>query len=713
MTTTPEAVHIASSKSCYQNSPKYTHDETATIHLQESANAHLHARVHLESTSTLSSSRDTPLLHDDTLEISATPFSQDILHLMGKYKLHRLIIKVGDRSSSTTTATTFHNDDDNESIQRSMGPAGTSITASFVTVDSSQSNNNQDEYKLRYATLLRYLLDQHLFPPCGAPLDSIRERKHGHTILVRPENNTNVVNVESILAADGSTFCSPDFILKDGWGKYVDGGCHRGDNWGLFNSLFAPPIDASLSDASFQSLSQLLLGSSDDSVEGIGEGDDGRHSMWIEVSASHECFSSGMCIVEVSRGVSYRIGLPSFGLDVEEGTGNEQDGLQFTLSLGDVLLGRNILEQSIEKEGWKAWYPCLLSDSSRVILHLPTGYKAKVVDEETVVEKRLDIDALSWEDGFIDLSEPLATLYRVAGSDAQPAIKHSTFGISRTVQRPLGIAGPGTLVTVLRVDETAPSSAINVEAFDVLPGHLIKPKIQTLQMVLYEGGGAGGRNFVPFGGYDYDICEVENQCGLYNRTKLGLSDLKHYNLNRRSDGTILVDRIVELTPDSSLWMMVDYDEAYLPFQKFPADANRGVDIFPSRATFTPITTSVSPQPSTTLYSPSLLIMPPVPDMSMPFNVISLSCTLWAFVLGSMINILVRRGTESVKREFTGEKEKRPIDKIREKICEKLAKVKALFRKSTGASALKKTDNCEKESTNSAKSQEPVQEKKDN
>jgi phosphatidylinositol glycan class T len=138
-------------------------------------------------------------------------------------------------------------------------------------------------------------------------------------------------------------------------------------------------------------------------------------------------------------------------------------------------------------------------------------------------------------------------------------------------------------------------------------------------------------------------------------------------------------------------MMVDFDEAYLPFQKFPADANRGVDVFPSEATFTPVIASPSSfetlsSPSITLYSSSLVILPPVPDMSMPFNVISLSCTLWAFVLGSLLNTLVRRGTESVKRELTGEKEKRPIDKLREKIKDKVGKLRGALRRIVGDKA---------------------------
>lgn len=71
---------------------------------------------------------------------------------------------------------------------------------------------------------------------------------------------------------------------------------------------------------------------------------------------------------------------------------------------------------------------------------------------------------------------------------------------------------------------------------------------------------------------------------------------------------------------------------------------------------------------------------------MPFNVISLSCTLWAFVLGSLLNTLVRRGTESVKRELTGEKEKRPIDKLREKIKDKVGKLRGALRRIVGDKA---------------------------
>eukprot|EP00985_Skeletonema_marinoi_P028877 scaffold26205_cov73-Skeletonema_marinoi.AAC.1 len=125
-------------------------------------------------------------------------------------------------------------------------------------------------------------------------------------------------------------------------------------------------------------------------------------------------------------------------------------------------------------------------------------------------------------------------------------------------------------------------------------------------MVLYEGGGAGRDRFIP--PLNTNECS-SNQSSSLRCSEVMLSDLQNHNLLLNSDGTWLIERTVMLTPDSSLWMMVDFDEAYLPFQKFPADANRGIDAFPSRARF-----SIEAAMPITLYSSSLLLLPPVPDM---------------------------------------------------------------------------------------------------
>lgn len=694
----------------------YSHDESATIKLNpaksNSSPWAMNARVYLESSSTLKST--SPLAG---VERTHTQFSDNLLKLISRYSLRKLLIRVGDVASTSIADKTdiIHNDVEQMlREERARGPSGTSVLASFIETDieGSHSNNksnrqSKDNYKYKYASLLRYLLDNNLFPPCGAPLDSVRVRKHGHsTILQSPKNETtnknNIVEVESFLAADAATFCNPGIHAlllskgakpgEGGWGATANNGaCHPSENWGMFDSLFSSTSATSPSSSSV-ALSDLLLRSSLDSVlPSYRESQTNkRHSIWIDLDVSDSCYNSQLdseddvCMIRITRGASYQIGLPSPSMQNIDG-GEQKHVL--SLSLGDLILG------SKREGGSKVWYPCPLSDSSSVSLYTPTGFTNRIAAGTGLIKddangntdgKKLEFNALDWEDGYFDLSAPWIQMYQ--NEQASNDEKSSLFGISRTVQRPLGLSSIGTLVSVFRYDQIAAqdhSASVQVEAFDVLPGALIKPKIHTLRMILYEGGGAGKDRFIP--PLNTNECS-SNQYSSLRCSEVELSDLLKHNLLLNPDGTWLIDRTVMLNPDSSLWMMIDFDEAYLPFQKFPADANRGIDAFPSRAKF-----SIEAAAPITLYSSSLLLLPPVPDMSMPFNVISLSSTLWAFVLGSLLNILVKRATESVKSDFTGEKEKRPIDKLKEKLKDKIDRLKRVVRKQAKTKAAVSTD----------------------
>lgn len=712
---------------------QYSHNETATIRVYSSplgSPPSLNSHVLLESTSTLRSS--TPIFHhqgngnwdiSDGATLNGTPFSEQVLELLSRFPLQRLLIRVGNAAASTG-GIGLGRTDDLQLLQdeRARGPSGTSVIASFVrSLDTHHNSSESEELKIyyqnQYASLLRYLLDNTLFPPCGAPLDSVRVRKHGHSLIVKAhpfsihnDSTFETVDVESSLAADGATFCNPgiqSFILSQrentkagvGWGTIAhNGACHPSDTRGLFESLFAS--------SSGENLSQILLGSSRDSSPWVfGSGDDAnkRNSMWVDLQVSSSCFVSlsdqdkgEKCSLTVTRGVSYRVALPTQAQKITTGDSTDRQ----KVSLGDLLIGHHMLQHSraSEKEGLKVWYPCPMSDSSRLIIYLPKGYVAKLedaikplsitgFDHDRWFEERMEFNILASKDGFVDLTTPWTML----GRDNENIITSSSstlYGISRTVHHPSGISSSGTLVSVLRSEtlgfDSDKSKIVKVQSLDVFPGEIIKPMMRSFRMTLYQGSGAGGARFVPpVVMFDNHHCEclqtnfaescnieyaVENDCGSVSVKDVNLSQLQDHKLTLNPDGTILLERTVLLQPNSSLWMTVDFEEAYLPFQKFPADANRGVDIFPSKATFTLISPSLETMsPSVTIYSQSLVILPPVPDMSMPFNVISLSCTLWAFVLGSLLNTLVRRGTESVKRELTGEKEKRPIDKVKEKL----------------------------------------------
>ncbi|KAF9263700.1 GPI transamidase component GPI16 [Marasmius fiardii PR-910] len=80
---------------------------------------------------------------------------------------------------------------------------------------------------------------------------------------------------------------------------------------------------------------------------------------------------------------------------------------------------------------------------------------------------------------------------------------------------------------------------------------------------------------------------------------------------------------------------VDVTKAFLRYTEHPPDAQRGWDLPP--AVFVPQTDSVR-----RLYTPALLVDLATPDFSMPYNVIIFTCSVVAFIFGSLFNLLTRK-----------------------------------------------------------------------
>jgi phosphatidylinositol glycan class T len=167
-------------------------------------------------------------------------------------------------------------------------------------------------------------------------------------------------------------------------------------------------------------------------------------------------------------------------------------------------------------------------------------------------------------------------------------------------------------------------------------------------------------------------------------------------LTFQSDGTIVVEYNVTINPMTMINITLDYEPALLPFQQFPADPNRGIELPPTLFTFdnnkndastctnsSNTMTTTTTTTTTTLYSSPLLFMPPVPDMSMPFNVVSLTCTLYAFIVGSVANLLVRKASRRIQCKLLHpEKEhKSKFQRRKEKLQCKLTRFKKRVRRS--------------------------------
>ncbi|KAG1707273.1 hypothetical protein DVH05_026467 [Phytophthora capsici] len=109
---------------------------------------------------------------------------------------------------------------------------------------------------------------------------------------------------------------------------------------------------------------------------------------------------------------------------------------------------------------------------------------------------------------------------------------------------------------------------------------------------------------------------------------------------------------VFLPANTTLVFSLQMEKAFLRLSEHPPDANRGFDIPSGVATFKVLddgkegsicgTESEFPSFTTTLFTEPLLVPLPTPDFSMPYNVITMTSTVVAFFVGTMLNTLLRK-----------------------------------------------------------------------
>ncbi|KAI9314340.1 GPI transamidase component PIG-T [Dichotomocladium elegans] len=95
----------------------------------------------------------------------------------------------------------------------------------------------------------------------------------------------------------------------------------------------------------------------------------------------------------------------------------------------------------------------------------------------------------------------------------------------------------------------------------------------------------------------------------------------------RSRPTMLECKLL-LPPQSIVTMSMDFDKVFLKYTEHRPDANRGFDIGDNH--------------TIRVYTDTLLVSLPTPDFSMPYNVITLTCTVIALFFGSIFNLLTRQ-----------------------------------------------------------------------
>lgn len=107
-------------------------------------------------------------------------------------------------------------------------------------------------------------------------------------------------------------------------------------------------------------------------------------------------------------------------------------------------------------------------------------------------------------------------------------------------------------------------------------------------------------------------------------------------------------------------LYLDFDKGFLHINEYPPDANQGFDIpsavvsfpdFHSSLNFvgdsqpSPLMSRLQERSPAVAYTEVLLVPLTTPDFSMPYNVITITCTIFALYFGSLLNALRRRAGE--------------------------------------------------------------------
>jgi GPI-anchor transamidase subunit T len=95
-------------------------------------------------------------------------------------------------------------------------------------------------------------------------------------------------------------------------------------------------------------------------------------------------------------------------------------------------------------------------------------------------------------------------------------------------------------------------------------------------------------------------------------------------------------------PQETVRITMDITKAFLRYTEHPPDAQRGWDLPPAMIVPVHNGSDWNPLLDGRIYTSALLVDLATPDFSMPYNVIIFTCSLVAFIFGSVFNLLTRR-----------------------------------------------------------------------
>lgn len=109
--------------------------------------------------------------------------------------------------------------------------------------------------------------------------------------------------------------------------------------------------------------------------------------------------------------------------------------------------------------------------------------------------------------------------------------------------------------------------------------------------------------------------------------------------------------VLNLPAQAAVRMSMEVTKAFLRYTEHPPDAQRGWDL-PPAIIITPVfrfdngsddgSMMMLKKNNSRIYTSALLVDLATPDFSMPYNVIIFTCSLMAFIFGSVFNLLTRK-----------------------------------------------------------------------
>jgi len=326
---------------------------------------------------------------------------------------------------------------------------------------------------------------------------------------------------------------------------------------------------------------------------------------------------------------------------------------------------------------------CPVADSSLILFEVPLWAHSQIA---------------SWrvqDDGTVDALKPSpARIYAVDGGDSYLllySMDRKLKGIS--MQWPLGMFGHHRLGSgqragmsmdnllkteryliednlvsgqlVISITNQHPTRSVRFSYFDPLP-RFLKLYFETMEMRV------DGQRVDPFRDLEhFQISLSEHE--------------REYGVERiRNEHPVVMEWVTTLSAQSVLSFRMEIDKTFLHFESYPPDYNRGFDVgngivrildplfdamdYHNLFVFgdeegrgrggneSILSLDRYRRASRIVLSPQMLVLLPYPDMSMVFNVIAFSSTLFAFFFGSSFNNLYRNEQDLDKKNIQRLKE---------------------------------------------------------